>query len=166
MKRTISWICGLIVMLSAQAMASGFKKLDPQDPPPLMLPDMQGRKHAIEDYKGRVVLVNFWAAWCPPCRREMPSMQRLKVKMTGRPFAILAVDSAEPREDVAEFLEAMKVDFTVLLDTSGAATRRWKVYALPTSFLVDREGRVRYALSGPAEWDEGETLGLIESLLQ
>ena len=166
MKRAMCLVWGLFFLLSGPVLAAGFKKLEPQEPPALALPDMIGAKHALDDYKGQVVLVNFWAAWCPPCRREMPSMQRLKVKMAGHPFAILAVDSAEPREEVAAFLETIKVDFTVLLDPGAAATKRWRVYALPTSFLIDGEGKVRYVLSGPAEWDEGEALSLIESLMQ
>jgi thiol-disulfide isomerase/thioredoxin len=153
-------------MIVSQAFAAGgFKKLDPVPSPPLVLQDLAGVERNLQDFKDKVVLVNFWATWCPPCRREMPSMQRLKEKMAGRQFLILGVDSAEQREEVMAFLEMVKVGFPILLDQDSSATRRWKVYALPTSFIIDRKGKVRHSLSGPTEWDEGEAVQLIESLL-
>jgi thiol-disulfide isomerase/thioredoxin len=158
----------LVLVLSSPQLvaAGGFRKLDSVLPPSLVLPDMSGASTKLDDYKGKVVLVNFWATWCPPCRREMPSMQRLQEKMAGQPFVVLGVDSAEPREDVMAFLEVVRVGFPILLDIDSTVTKRWKVYALPTSFIVDRTGRIRYSLSGPTEWDEGEALQLIESLLR
>ena len=127
--------------------------------------DLAGAAKTLADYRGKVVLLNFWASWCPPCLREIPSMERLRIRMAGRPLAIVALDSAEAQEDVDAFLSRMKLGFPVLLDPDGSNTRRWKVFALPTSFLLDAEGRVRYVLTGPTEWDEGEALAVIESLL-
>jgi peroxiredoxin len=95
----------------------------------------------------------------------MPSMERLRVKMTGRPLAIVALDSAEAPEEVNAYLSRMTLGFPILLDPDGSNTKRWKVFALPTTFLLDAEGRVRYVLTGPTEWDEGEALGVIESML-
>lgn len=157
----------MLLLVTTQSFgAGGFRQLDPVSPPELRLKALTGEIRNLDDYKGKVVLVNFWATWCPPCRREMPSMQRLKEKMSGRPFVILGVDSAEQREEVEAFLKLVKVDFPVLLDQDTAATRRWKVFALPTSFLVDRNGKVRFSISGPTEWDEGEAVQIIESLLR
>lgn len=156
----------LFLMASQSFAAGGFRQLDPVSPPDLALKDLAGVSRSLDDYKGKVVLVNFWATWCPPCRREMPSMQRLKEKMSGRPFVLLGVDSAEQREEVEAFLKLVKVDFPILLDPDTAATRRWKVFALPTSFLLDRNGKVRFSISGPTEWDEGEAVQIIESLMQ
>lgn len=157
----------LIFLMASQSFAAGgFRQLDPVSPPDLALKDLAGVSRSLDDYKGKVVLVNFWATWCPPCRREMPSMQRLKEKMSGRSFVMLGVDSAEQREEVEAFLKLVKVDFPILLDPDTAATRRWKVFALPTSFLVDRNGKVRYSISGPTEWDEGEAVQIIELLMQ
>lgn len=167
MLRLFVLIASTLVLMASQSFAAGgFRQIEPVSAPDLMLKSLAGEAVNLNDYKGKVVLVNFWAAWCPPCRREMPSMQRLKEKMTGRPFVILGVDSAEQREEVEAFLKTIKVDFHILLDPDSVATRRWKVFALPTSYLVDRNGKVRYSIAGPTEWDEGEAVQLIETLLR
>lgn len=153
-------------LTSPNAYAATFRKLDPTPPPPLVLRDLNGTSHDLTAYRGKVVLVNFWASWCPPCREEMPSMQRLKQKLDGKPFVILAVASGEEAQDSAAFLNIVKVNFAVLPDPDAAVTRRWKVYGLPTSFLISPDGQLRYALTGPAEWDEPETMRLIESLFR
>lgn len=148
----------------SSAWAAAFRKLDPAMPPPLVLKDINGVNHNLANYRGKVVLINFWASWCPPCREEMPSMQRLKHKLDGKPFAILAVASGEETQDSIAFLNIIKVNFDVLPDTDAAVTKRWKVYGLPTSFLIGPDGRLLYALTGPTEWDMPETVQLIESL--
>jgi peroxiredoxin len=162
--RCLAWLVLSFAALSAQA--AGFVEMDGATPPPLQLKDRNGNSHALAAYRGKVVLVNFWATWCPPCREEMPSMQRLKEKMSDRAFVMLGVNSGEPAEDLAEFLKLVKVDFDILLDSDSAVTRRWKVFGLPTSFLIDRQGKVRYSLTGVTEWDQGEALALIEGLLK
>jgi len=112
--------------------------------------------------------VNFWATWCPPCRAEMPSMQRLKERMAGKPFVILAVDMAESEAEVRSFLKEIKpakIDFTILMDKSGKTIKEWKVSVFPTTFIIDAEGLLRYSLLGGAEWDEYDAVQKIEALL-
>lgn len=164
MKRMLR-ACVAGLLLAGGAHAAGFEARPAAPTPELKAQDMAGATRTLADYRGKVVLLNFWASWCPPCLREMPSMERLREKMAGRPLAIVALDSAETREEVSAYLSRMKLGFPVLLDPDSSNTRRWKVFALPTSFLLDAEGRVRYVLTGPTEWDEGEALELIESLL-
>lgn len=164
MRSWTGWFAaGLLVW--SQLQAAGLETRAPTAAPALQAVDLQGQTKTLVDYRGKVVLLNFWAAWCPPCRREMPSMERLRQKMAGRPLEIVAIDSAEPIEDVRAFLATLKLEFPILLDPEGENTRRWKVYALPTTFLLDGEGRIRYVLKGGAEWDEGEALQAIEGLL-
>ncbi len=151
--------------LTAGAYAAGFETRAAMPTPALKARDMGGAPKTLADYRGKVVLLNFWASWCPPCLREMPSMDRLRVKMEGRPLEIVALASAEGPEDVKAFLAKMKLGFPIWLDSDGSHTKLWKVFALPTSFLLDAKGRVRYVLTGPTEWDEGEALKIIESML-
>ena len=153
------------LFLSVGAHAAGFEARAAKPAPELKAHDLTGAAKSLANYRGKVVLLNFWASWCPPCLREMPSMERLRLKMAGRPIEIVALASAESAGDVKDFLSKMQLGFPILLDPEGSNTKRWKVFALPTSFLLDAKGRVRYVLTGPTEWDEGEVLSIIETLL-
>jgi thiol-disulfide isomerase/thioredoxin len=134
--------------------------------PALELEDLAGRVHRLEDYRGQVVLVNFWATWCPPCVAELPGMRRLAERMAERPFALLAVNAGEGKGRIYKFLGVIgRVEFPVLLDGSRRAYDRWEVQVLPTSYLVDPQGSVRYRVVGAAEWDGSEALEAIEGLL-
>ena len=140
-------------------------KGDPK-PAALKLKDIAGRTHDLVDYRGQVVLVNFRATWCPPCRAEMPSMWKLQNAFRGKPFRILAVNMAESDAEVNTFLpDRMKQDFVVLMDRDGAALKNWKVFAFPTSFIIDKRGLVRYGLFGATEWDSKENQKIIETLI-
>lgn len=151
--------------LPASVGAATFEARPPAAAPALQARDLGGQPRTLADCRGKVVLLNFWASWCPPCRQEMPSMERLRVRMAGRPLAIVAVSSAEPAADVAEYLSRMPLGFDVLLDSEGANTRRWKVFAMPTSFLVDAGGQLRQVITGAIDWDTGDGLDAIEALL-
>lgn len=135
-------------------------------PPPLKLTDLDGKTHDLADYKGKVVLVNFWASWCPPCVKEMPSMQRLKEKMAGKPFVILGINLAEPEQEVRDFLATkVKVDFPILMDRDGAVLKAWKVFVFPTSLIVGSDGTIHYGLYGEFEWDTDAVMRVMDSLL-
>jgi len=136
-------------------------------PPSLRLRDMQGKLIDLRHYRGKVVLVNFWASWCPPCVHEMPSMQRLQDKYHKKGFVILGVNMADDKPTIAHFLKTkVNVRFPILLDSDGAALKRWQVFAFPTSYVIDRKGLIRYALFGSLEWDSAEAMTKINGLLQ
>ena len=129
--------------------------------PALVLKDLQGKTHDLKDYKGQVVLVQFWATYCGPCRQEMPSMNKMKTKMGDVPFKILAVDMSETEEEVNQFVSEVKPEFTILMDEEGKSIGEWSVFAAPSNFIVGPEGNIRYTLFGGVEWDSEE---LIEKL--
>jgi peroxiredoxin len=134
-------------------------------PPALALKDLDGRLHRLSDYRGKVVLVNFWATWCAPCRDEMPSIQELKRKLGGRPFAVLAVNLDEPESRIRNFLAQMKVHFTVLLDPERQVARAWQARVLPASFVIGPDGRIRYSLVGEINWDHDHVVSRIAELM-
>lgn len=132
--------------------------------PELELRALDGPAHRLADYRGKVVLVNFWATWCEPCRDEMPAMQRLKEKLAGRPFTVLAVNLDEPEARIRSFLSQVKVDFTVLLDPGRKAARSWNARILPASFLIGPDGRIRYSIVGEIDWDHARVVSRIAEL--
>lgn len=134
-------------------------------PPPLALRDLGGKEHRLADYRGKVVVLTFWATWCEPCRVEMPSMQRLQDRLAGKPFAILAVDFGEGPPRIKDFLGKLPVKFTVLLDRDISAANAWKVKVLPTTLVLDPEQRIRYSVVGDLEWDSPAVERAIRKLL-
>lgn len=158
----------LLLVLVAAALPAQARELRPMPPrpaPPLALADLAGRTHDLAEYRGRVVLLNFWATWCIPCRTEMPSLERLHRQLDGKPFAILAVDMAEPRGEVEAFLREVPVSFPVLLDARGAAARQWRLQYAPVTYIIDAEGRIRYSQLGGMEWDDPQVVRQIVELL-
>ena len=133
--------------------------------PALALRDLRGATHDLASYRGKVVLVNFWATWCEPCRDELPSMQRLEQRLAGQPFVVLAVNADEPEARIRKFLSQAALDFTVLLDPEMRAAREWKARILPASFVVDRDGRVRYSARGDLDWTDPRVIGAIRALI-
>jgi thiol-disulfide isomerase/thioredoxin len=133
--------------------------------PALRLTGLDGKEHALEAYQGKVVLVNFWATWCEPCREEMPSIERLRRSLEGRPFAVLAVNLAEPETRVQNFLRDVPGGFTVLMDRDTAVAKAWKARLLPATYIVGPDGRIRYSYIGELDWSKAEIRDVIASLL-
>jgi thiol-disulfide isomerase/thioredoxin len=129
---------------------------DPVPAPPLRLEDIDEVEHDLADLRGRLVLVNFWATWCPPCRREMPSMERLYQKLKERGLTVLAVDVGEDADTIFAFTGQLDPapTFPLLIDPDSNAAQDWGVKGLPTSFVVDPEGRVIIRAVGGTEFDD------------
>lgn len=134
--------------------------------PALELTDIDGKTWTLEGLRGEVVLLNFWATWCPPCVEEIPSLGRLNLRLDGKPFRVVSVDVGEEAEQVRAFLKRVPADFPVLLDPEGSVTAPWKIRAFPTSFLIDPEGRLHYGYFGGLEWDAEEVVELINGMLE
>jgi len=133
---------------------------------PLKLNTLEGRSIDLAELKGQVVLVNFWATWCPPCVEEIPSLERLYQKTKPRGLEILAVDVGETKEQMREFLKDKPITFPVLMDIDGSALKRWNVHAFPTTLILDRQHKIRYAGFGAFNWSGTEVLKTLEPLLQ
>ncbi len=157
-------LCGLLLG-TCTAQGSELKPWTGGATPALELRDPAGKLHKLADYRGKVVVVNFWATWCPPCREEMPSMQALRMELAGKGFEVLAVNLMESSERIAAFRDSELIDLPVLMDRDGAAAKRWKVSMLPASFVIDRKGAIRYQLVGEATWTGPKVAPLIERLL-
>lgn len=132
------------------------------------------RPVTIDDYRGKVVLVNIWATWCPPCRTEMPSMQRLHERLAGTDFRIAAVSvdgdafytaKQEGPAEVMAFANGMGLTFDILHDPSGEIRQAYDIYGVPESFLVDRKGVIVKRVIGATDWDAPVNEALIRTLL-
>jgi len=134
--------------------------------PPLRLPDLEGSTRDLSDHRGEVVLINFWASWCPPCVHEMPSMQRLEDTLRERGFRILAVNLGESEDTIRDFLKVVGTRFAILLDPDRSSLTDWRAMAYPSSYIVDREGRLSHYLFGAIEWSEPGVVAQIIELLE
>jgi len=139
----------------------------PVPAPDFTLEDMDEIKHKLTDYRGKVVLLNFWATWCPPCRREMPSMERLYQKHKNNKFTVIAINQMETADHVFAFTGQLEVDptFTMLFDTDSKVSQAYRVQGLPTTFLIDKKGRVRYRAIGGREFDHPDVEKQIKKLM-
>jgi cytochrome c biogenesis protein CcmG/thiol:disulfide interchange protein DsbE len=128
--------------------------------------DLQGQAVRLSSFRGQVVLLNLWATWCPPCREEMPSMERLWQRLRGKGFVLLAVSQDEQGADaVAPFVREHQLTFPVLVDPEHQVGDRYGVWGYPESFLIDREGRVVERVIGPRDWASPQQIAAIERLL-
>jgi len=154
---------------AASPPSAKFTALSPVPAPAIELKDTSGKFHRLSDYRGKVVVVNFWATWCEPCREEMPSLQRLKERFDRdkrRPgLVILAVNYNENAANVDKFLKVVPVEFPVLLDSFGEAKSTWKPAVLPASFMIGRDGRLYYRVIGELDWSGAEALNVVERML-
>lgn len=116
--------------------------------PPLVLPDLSGREVNLASLRGRAVVVNYWATWCPPCKEEMPDLVETRKQLGDRCVEFLAVTEESSREDVLAEVARFQVPYPVLVDGDGVAARAWGVTGLPRTFVVDAEGRISRSFTG------------------
>ena len=133
--------------------------------PGFSLPALTGNHQEWSDYSGRVTLVNFWATWCPPCVEEIPSLNRLVAQFKEQDFAVVSIDYRETRQELLDFTQQIPVDFPVLFDVDGKASLLWNVFSFPSSYLVDKQGRIRYSANRAIDWDTQEIRSLVNRLI-
>lgn len=134
--------------------------------PPLELADLDGKTHRLADYRGKAVLLNFWASWCAPCREEMPSIERLRAQLAGRPFAVLAVNVGESADAARAFAATMPLGFPLLLDRDTRASRAWGARVLPATYLVGPDGVARFSYFGELDWAKPDVRAVLERLMR
>jgi peroxiredoxin len=116
--------------------------------PDLKLTDINGNPVSLSDYRGKTVLVNNWATWCPPCQAEMPTLEKYYEEHHGQNFVIVAIESGEPADEVADFVTQYRLTFPVWLDAKGLALDTFQNWDLPSSYVVDKDGTIRLTWTG------------------
>lgn len=125
----------------------------PQSVPVFTVKKTDGKQVSLADYKGKYLLLNFWATWCPPCRAEMPSMERLNAAMAGKDFAMLAISVNEKESVVQAFLKKTPYAFDTAFDPAGTVSSQFVGRGIPTTYILDKEGRAIAGIVGGKEWD-------------
>jgi len=124
-----------------------------------------GERYRLEDMRGKPLIVNFWATWCPPCRAEMPSMERAWKELADEDILLIGINVGEDADTVNGFIEQVPVSFPLPMDTDSKLTQTWPLLrGLPTTFVVDPDGRLVYLATGEREWDDPVLLDLVRAL--
>jgi peroxiredoxin len=161
------FIAGLFVMERPTA-TTGTKAIASGDrAPEFRLKTLNGGSVSLADLRGKVVMVHFWATWCPPCVEEIPTLDRLYHQLMGKDFMLLAVSEDEGGAGtVASFLQQSKLNLPVLLDTGSDVARLYGTYKLPETYIVDRQGVVRYKAIGPRDWTDPSSIQILQSFIE
>jgi peroxiredoxin len=133
--------------------------------PEFSLSDLAGKKVQLKALRGNLVFLNFFATWCGPCREEMPGMERLFRTHQDKGLVVLAVNMEESAKTVRPFVQQLKLSFPIVLDTEGAVTRDYGVRALPVSFLIGRDGHIRWRAIGGRDWESAQARKLFAQLV-
>jgi len=137
---------------------------NPQPAPAFSLEDPEGKRYTLADFKGKVTVVNFWATWCPPCVKEMPSLQRAWEQLQQEDIQVIAINMGQDKEDIAYFLSKYPVKFPILLDSDVTVAESWGVKGLPTTYVLDASMRMVIEVIGEREWDDPALLDQVRAL--
>ena len=158
---------GLLLFLATLGQAWGQQLVKGRPAPEFALTDLLGETHHLSDYRGKAVFLNFWATWCPPCRSEMPSIERAYRELKGRGLAVVAVSlDSDVRSVVERFVKDLALTFPILLDPRGTSVQTYRLPGLPVSLLIDRNGRFVWQEWGARDWNAGEGRARLEALVQ
>lgn len=143
----------------------GIIKTEPRMAPDIKLKDMDGKPFEMLLNRGHWLFVHFWATWCGPCRREMPTIQDAANRLKNTSFRVVLVNTAETDEEVFAFLGIVAPNLPTLMDADGTVTDQWQPRGLPSTYIVDPAGRIRYLALGGREWNKPEYLQFLQQLL-
>jgi len=136
------------------------------NPVEINLKDMHGRMVKLSDFRGKVVFINFWATWCPPCREEMPAMEKLHQRLKESDFVMVGINLQEPASLVRAFFKKFKLTFVSLLDSDGEVGTKFGIRSIPTTIILDKEGRIMGAAIGARKWDGKKAIALFKHLTE
>ena len=160
-------ICS-VLLLGLSVNARGGESLTSIGPgvvaPDFVLSDTNGKQHRLSDYRGKPVIINFWTTWCPPCREELPSMNRAWHQLEQEGIAMLAINMGEDEDTIFVFSADYPTDFPILMDLSGEVIEQWPVKGLPTTYIVAPDGSLAYRAIGSREWDDKSLLDKVRAL--
>lgn len=175
MKKTHLILASFLLMLACLGTAQAEQPLGhdltllpkPTPAPAFTLEDEDGKAISLSDYKGKVVLLNFWGTWCPPCRHEMPSMEQLYKRLHSKGFVVLALNQTESPGDVFIYTSQLSVTptFKILYDKNSDVAAKYRVDGLPTTFLIDKKGIIRYRAIGGRDFNSPRVEQQISSLI-
>jgi len=137
----------------------------PVSPQGFTLPFLNGGSASLSSFRGKVVILNFWATWCPPCRAEMPSMEVLYQRFKNQGLEMLAVNLQEDAGTVRQFIQSHRYTFPVMLNIDGRIGSLYGVRGIPTSFIIDRRGMIIGVINGAIHWDTPQVIAAFEALL-
>lgn len=153
-------------LLTAEAPGPwGIDELVGKKAPDFILTDIHGKNLSLSSLKGRTVIINFWATWCPPCRAEMPSLNRLYKEYRTRGLVVLAISTDTSANVVKGYLNKNPFDFTILLDTDNKVSRQFRVFSIPTSFLIDKNSVIIQRYIGEEDWEAPEIKSKVKEAL-
>jgi thiol-disulfide isomerase/thioredoxin len=150
------WALGALPVEAASHFANSLglqMAKEPVEAPAFTLRDLAGKKVALEEYRGKLVFLNFFATWCAPCRQEMPAMERLYRSYRDKGLLLLALNVRETAREVRPFVQELALSFPVLLDADGLVAYKYTVRGLPATYLIGRDGQMLWRALGPREWD-------------
>ncbi len=158
--------CLLLLAAGSQLQAGqGLTPLPGAGPAPdFELVDTDGKLHRLSDYRGKTVILNFWTTWCPPCREEIPSMNRAWQQLRNEDVVMLAVNMGEDEDTIFVFTADYPAEFPVLLDRDGAVIAEWPVKGLPTTYIIAPDGSIAYRAIGARTWDDSGILEVLRAL--
>lgn len=152
--------------LSLSLWASPLFGLDEKTPAPdFTLKDINGKDISLSSFKGKVVLINFWGTFCIPCRKEMPSIETLYNTYKDKGFLVIAVSEDKDLKDVKDFVTKYGLTFTIVMDQDKKVAKQYKIFAMPTSFLIDKRGMISKKFFGDKDWADKESKKMVEKLL-
>jgi len=177
-----SVLCLGVLQISASHLLAGEKQLsskainyklvsnlqemkDKSPAPDFTLPDLERGKVSLKDFRGKLLILNFWASWCVPCREEMPAMERLYQKYRDQGFVILGVNLKDDKKSAIAFVKELKITFPIAFDPAGEVGLLYGAWGLPATYLIDTKGIALARAWGPADWFSPGARELIEALL-